>query len=1152
MMTGWLHIPRVIKFYCLCLVLFCVTAAGAQQSVLTQHNNIGRTGWYNNETILNKQNVNANTFGKIFTRDVDDQIFAQPLVKLNMHIPGKGKKNVVFVATVNNTVYAFDADSANVTAPYWKVNYTPTGTRVVRNSDMTGACGIYHDFLSNIGIVSTPVIDTVTGTMYFLSRDVTTANVYEQYLHAVDFTTGAEKKGSPVMITATITGQGEGNVNGKITFDPQKQNQRAGLLLLNGVVYLAWASHCDWGPYHGWVMGYDAATLQQKYVYCTTPEGYWGGIWMSGGGPSADENGNIYVAVGNGSVGLNGNPASPLNRSESALKLSPDLKMKDFFTPKNFETLEGADLDFGVTQMLLIPNTNRGVVGVKDGRLFLVDRDNLGGYNGSSDNIVQAINLGSDAFLRSSMSYYGGTSKEYVYSWSENSLLRAIPYNRGTAKFDLDSIINSGIQGPTGNNGAVLSVSSNGSYDSTAILWASYGQDGDANSSLRPGILRAIDATDVTKELWNSRNDVNDVPGYYAKFNCPTVINGKVYLASFSNQLVVYGLRAKTLVIDNCDKTNLALNKPVMASSYDVGEDYSPEKVNDGLDYTRWLSKISDPQYITIDLGAVYPLCKIVVHWLAALASSFNVQVSYDNVNWADVADFTNNLIYDNIIPVAASARYVRVYGTERINPSRGYSIGEIEVYGGTAVEPGCKTPDSLYTTNTGETGTVLHWRNTGAKRYVVQYKPVSAANWLQRITGKDSIALNALSCNTPYLFRVQGACSDTDSSSFSLSSAFLTLACDVKCDPLPTRWSTQDIGNIGVSGAACYNSAAGTFELTGSGDDINYTADIFRFAYKSLVGDGEIIARVVDFAANNTYAKAGIMIRESLAPGSRNVFIAITNNDGASFQTRAKTDGYTTAANTVVSIHAPYWVKIKITGSVYTAYVSQDGLTWVQVGTPVAAGFGNGYPVYAGLAVTSHDNTKVAVTHIDNFSLGGVQPLKLISFTGNLTLNNTVALQWITTLETKTRYFIVERTSNFMNYTTVDTVYAENNADFTETYNTMDLNPVMGMNYYRLRIVDATGQTSYSPVVAVRYTNAKAPLMYPNPASSVVKIVPGTDGIREVTIYDIMGKKLLRVPNSTASETVTIPTAAYAGGLYFVEIRTEQLVYRQKLVIMN
>lgn len=1138
----------MLRLQLIALSMLAIVFANAQSSVLTQHNNINRTGWYNEETILNKNNVQPGSFGKIFTRAVDDQIYAQPLVKLKLNIPGKGIKNVVFVATVNNSVYAFDADSANVSAAYWQVNLTAANARVVKKTDMTGACGgYYNDFSGNMGIVGTPVIDSTTNTMYVVARSLnTTTNVYMQYLHALDITTGAEKTNSPVLITASVSGTGDGNIAGKINFDPQKNNQRPGLLLLNGVVYIGWSSHCDWGPYHGWIMGYDKTTLQQKYVYCTTPDGYEGGIWMSGGGIAADENGNVYAAVGNGSVGTFNDPSNLRNRSETALKLSPSLSISSFFTPKNFEVLEGADLDFGVTQMLLIPNTTRVMVGAKDGHLYLLNRDNMGGYNSGFDNVVQTIDLGNNSFLRSGMSYYKGAQKEFVYSWSENSLLRAFPYSRTTNMFDLANTVSSGIQGPTGNNGALLSVSSNGSADSTAILWATFAANGDANQSVRPGILRAIDATDVTKELWNSGIYTTDLPGNYSKFNCPTVVNGKVYLATFSNQLVVYGLTQRT---DNqCTGGNIAINKTAYSSS-DEATDYAAKYANDGSLTTRWSSQYSDPQYIYYDLGKRYDMCRVVLHWETALGRDFKIQVSEDATNWTDVANIVGNTSLNNTIQINASGRYVRMYGTQR-GTGWGYSLWEFEVYG-SASASNCPLPTNLFASDIYENSATLHWAGSASK-YIVQYKTVTAANWIQSVATTNTFTLNGLACNTPYLYRVRTVCSAGDTSDYSTQESFTTLACDIDCDPLPTRWSTQDVGDVGVVGQACYNSSTGTFELKGSGTDIWDTQDQFRFAYKTLVGDGEIKARVVDQDASNPWNKVGIMIRETLDPSSRYVFMALTSGNGAAFQDRPNTGGISYNKNTGADIKAPYWIKIVISGSTYTGYYSPDGLTWTQLGTLLNAKFGNGLPVYAGLAITSHDNSNLSTAHVDNYILGGVLPLKLISFTGNLTLNQTINLQWITTKETNTKYFIVERTSDNFYYKSIDTVYADNEGEFMQDYHVTDFHPAKGLNFYRLRIVDMDGGTSFSPIVAIRNTNAKAPLMYPNPANGFVHIVQGTEPIRQINIYTVMGHTLLRLSNTNSQSNITIPTYNMESGLYFIEIRTSQSVYREKLIVHN
>jgi len=711
----------------LMLLLFTLTAFSgyAQTSVLTQHNDLNRTGWNNKETILTTKNVNRNSFGEIFSRQVDDQIYAQPLVVINSSVSGHGKKNIVIVATVNNTVYAFDADSANVSNPYWQRNLTPSGSRAIINTDMSSACGnnSYKDFSGHMGIVGTPVIDSATHIMYLVARSLNTiSNSYSQYLHAIDISSGADTL-SPVLITANIPSfNGDGSSGGHLAFESQKENQRMGLLLLNGIVYITWASHCDWAPYHGWIIGYDKTTLQQKIVYNSTPEGAGGGIWMSAVAPSADDSGNIYVAVGNGSEGLNGDPSNLTNRSESALKLTPagnTLTVSSFFTPQNYAYLDSTDRDFGTPGMLLIPNTRRVLTGGKDGNLFLLNRDTMGSYSATGNNVVQMINLGSKARLRSSLSYYKGEQKEYVYSWSEGAPLIAFPYDRTADTLDVKNAIISGIQGPTGGNGSFSSVSSNGSVDSTAVLWVNQAANGQgANSSVRPGILRAFSATDVTKELWNTSQNATEDPGNYAKFVCPTISNGKVYQATFSNKLMVYGLRYNSG--DSCNSVNIALNKPCLASSQTVdlvngvNVNRYADSAFDGNVFSRWASDGSDPQWIYVDLGARYDLCKVVLKWETALGKDFQIQVSEDAVNWTTIDSVKGNIDYDNYLPLQGSGRYVRMYGTTR-GTLYGYSLWEFEVYGtlssnqingSSQICPGAGT---TFTINTA--GTTYQWQ---------------------------------------------------------------------------------------------------------------------------------------------------------------------------------------------------------------------------------------------------------------------------------------------------------------------------------------------------------------------------------------------------------------------------------------------------------
>ncbi|HEY7194967.1 MAG TPA: hypothetical protein VH439_14590 [Gemmatimonadales bacterium] len=512
-------------------------------SVLTQHNDNTRAGWNPNETVLNTSNVNVGQFGALFSLLVDDQVYSQPLVVANVLING-GYHNVVYVATVNNSVYAFDGDDGRL---YWKRNFTRAGWRPPANTDMTGACGGgYQDFSGNMGIVGTPVIDPAKQVIYFVARS-TTGTAYAQHLHAVNIVTGNEIGGSPVIITATVNGNGDGNVGNVITFDAQRQNQRSGLTLVNGTVYVSFSSHCDWGPYHGWILGYDATTLQRRIVYNDTPNGYAGGLWESGMGMAADALGNLYVVTGNGSVGDTGDATALINRGTSALKLIPStssLQVASYFTPYNFQPLNDYDLDYGTMGSFLIPNSNYFLTGGKDGNLYLLNKDAMGGWASASNQVQQVVVLSPSANMHCQAAYYKGSSKEYIYVWSENDPLRAIPFNPGTNLLDPTGEIDYTSGGPGGQSGAVLSVSSNGSTDGTGIVWAWYAFSGDAEHTVSPGILRAFDANDVSRELWNSRqNSSRDDAGMYAKFSAPTIANGHVYLPTFSGKVVVYGLR---------------------------------------------------------------------------------------------------------------------------------------------------------------------------------------------------------------------------------------------------------------------------------------------------------------------------------------------------------------------------------------------------------------------------------------------------------------------------------------------------------------------------------------------------------------------------------------------------------------------------------
>jgi len=524
-------------------------------SVLTQHNDNTRAGLNANETSLTTGNVNSGQFGKLFVLTVDDQVYAQPLVVAGLNI-GSGTHNVVFVATVNNTVYAFDGTTGSM---FWNKNFTVSGMRTPKASDMnSGWCSPYTDFANNIGIVGTPVIDSVGQKIFFVARS-TDGTHFVQHLHAVNIVTGAEAAGSPVEIAATVSGTGDGSVSGLVSFDPMRNNQRQGLALVNGVIYISYSSHCDWNPYHGWILGYNEQTLQQQIVYNDTPDGENGGIWESGQGLAADAAGNLYITTGNGTAGQGNNYSSTSNgtndngpnpdptdlrdRAESAMKLTPSggtLQVASYFTPTNYYNLNMNDQDYGVMGTLLIPNSIFYFTGCKDGSIYLLDKDNMGGYLASANQVQQTVPI--NASMHCQPAYYAGSAGEFVYVWSENDQLRALPFNRSSNTFSSSQIVSSD-NGPTGGCGADLAVSSNGTKSGTGILWAMYAQTGDAGNKVSPGILRAFDASNISHELWNTNQNANDYFGAYAKYSTPTIANGHVYLPTFSNQVVVYGLK---------------------------------------------------------------------------------------------------------------------------------------------------------------------------------------------------------------------------------------------------------------------------------------------------------------------------------------------------------------------------------------------------------------------------------------------------------------------------------------------------------------------------------------------------------------------------------------------------------------------------------
>src|SRR5439155_10684568 len=536
------HSNSLVPLLTLVLIWLGSVRAWSQVSVLTQHNDIRRTGANLNESTLTTSNVNAGQFGKLFSRSVDGQIYAQPLYVPNVDIPGQGTRNVVYVATMKNTVYAFDADDPNASAPYWQANFGPgvpwqeTGCTVSDIDDV-------------VGITATPVIDLSSATLYFVAKTKENGS-YFQRLHALDLTTGQARIGSPVTIQATIPGTGDGSNNGQLSFSPQMQLNRSGLLLLNGYVYMAFGSHCDAFPYHGWVFSYNAVTLQQMAVYNPTPNNGMSGIWMGGNGLVADANGYIYFMTGNGRFNANTGGTA---YGQSFVKLAtPSLTVLDYFTPHNFSSLNDGGLDLGSAGPLLIPGTSSLLGGGKEGVSYLVDTNNMGHFNAANDQVLQEFQATNhtESPIHGSPIYWNSPNYgPLVYLWGDDDYLKAFRFVNGllqTNPVATGTIIqgtgNSGNYHPHSVYGAMLSLSANGKTAGTGVLWAARSFGPDANHTTVPGILHAFDASNVAIDLWNSKqNPARDDLGNFAKFCPPTVANGKVYLATFSNQLVVYG-----------------------------------------------------------------------------------------------------------------------------------------------------------------------------------------------------------------------------------------------------------------------------------------------------------------------------------------------------------------------------------------------------------------------------------------------------------------------------------------------------------------------------------------------------------------------------------------------------------------------------------
>jgi hypothetical protein len=497
--------------------------------VLTYHNDNARSGLNPAESLLTPANVSAAGFGLLRVLPADGLVDAQPLVVSAIAVAGK-TRNVLYVATEHGSLYAFDADAGTALL---KVSLVPSGETT---SDDRGCSQVTPE----IGITATPVIDKAGGVLYAVAMSKDGAGNYYQRVHALNLTTLTEKPGSPVVVQASYPGTGDNSVNGRVLFDPAQYKERVGLVLVNGILFTAWASHCDYAPYTGWVIGYDAHTLAQTSVLDLVPNGSEGAIWQSGGGLAADSAGNLYVLVANGSFDItftaSGFPAQgDYGNAFVKLATSGGLSVADYFAEQQDVQESANDTDLGSGAPMLLPDlTDAGgtvrhlAVGAgKDGHLYVVDRDHMGGFNAHTNPIWQDLANALPGGIWSAPAYANGT----VYYADVNGSLKAFPVSAAKLAATPSSQSAMTFAYP----GASPSVSS--SATANVIVWALESAQGQA------AVLHAFDATNLAHELYSSNDATGgrDQFGTGNKFVTPTVANGKVYVGTPSG-VAVFGL----------------------------------------------------------------------------------------------------------------------------------------------------------------------------------------------------------------------------------------------------------------------------------------------------------------------------------------------------------------------------------------------------------------------------------------------------------------------------------------------------------------------------------------------------------------------------------------------------------------------------------
>ncbi len=645
------------------LVLARTTALAQMTDVLTYHNDNARTGQTLNEEILTSAAVTANHFGKLWVLPADGKVDAQPLYAAGISLPGVGTRNALFVATEHDSVYAYDADRTNL---FWKVSLLGSGET---SSDARG-CG---QVSPEIGITATPVIDRQlgpNGTIFLVAMSKDSGGNYHQRIHALDLATGTHQA-PPATIAATYPGTGANSSGGNVIFNPAQYKERPGLLLLNGVLYTAWSSHCDFSPYTGWIMGYNEQTLAQTSVLNITPNGSEGAIWMSGAGLAADAQANIYFLAGNGTFDTTLTTSGFPNRGDfgnSFMKLSTgnnQLAVADYFATYNTPSENSGDQDLGSGGALVLPdmmdsqgNVRQLAVGAgKDAYIYLVDRSNMGKFNAANDNaIYQKLGGFLNGGIWSMPAYFNGT----LYFGPVGNRIRAFPFQ--AARLSTSS---SQTSQSFAYPGATPSISANGTNN--AILWAT------ENTS--PAVLHAYAASNLAVELYNSNQAANgrDHFGSGNKFITPTIASARVYVGTTTGVGVLGLLDSSTLTpVQTWRNSHFGNPSNVGAGANDAspaGDDVANlMKYALGLDpFTRATRDQLPRGSLVLIAGQSYAVLT-VNRTAIAPDVSYLIEVSGDLQNWTSgppntvtMTDIATQLVVRDASALGANPRFMRL-----------------------------------------------------------------------------------------------------------------------------------------------------------------------------------------------------------------------------------------------------------------------------------------------------------------------------------------------------------------------------------------------------------------------------------------------------------------------------------------------------------